>query len=101
MSCLLENRILEVYAWGNDEFGQLGHGGSGDENLTGSVDDDGCRDRTGVFGLLEEEAVLLKHTRRAKRATSYKLHPHPISWNKKEQGALEHIFTSANCNEDL
>ncbi|KAF4664227.1 Regulator of chromosome condensation [Perkinsus chesapeaki] len=73
------SRILEVYAWGNDEFGQLGHGGSGDENLT------------------EEEAVLLKHTRRSKRATSSKLHPHPINWNKKERGSIDKVFASANC----
>ncbi|KAF4757883.1 hypothetical protein FOZ63_012674, partial [Perkinsus olseni] len=45
----------------------------------------------------EEEAVLLKHTRRAKRATSYKLHPHPLSWNKKERGPLDRVYASANC----
>ncbi|KAF4683923.1 hypothetical protein FOZ62_031889, partial [Perkinsus olseni] len=46
---------------------------------------------------LLEEAVLLKHTRRAKRATSYKLHPHPLSWNKKERGPLDRVYASANC----
>ncbi|KAF4748862.1 Regulator of chromosome condensation, partial [Perkinsus olseni] len=77
-STAAKSRILEVYAWGNDEFGQLGHGGV-------------------EMRILLEEAVLLKHTRRAKRATSYKLHPHPLSWNKKERGPLDRVYASANC----